>query len=422
MTARRRKRPDPRRRTLLAALLGAVVIAVLGYTALTAGNGLPLKSYYYLNARWGNAAELDPYSDVRIAGVLVGQVLTTSFTGGAATVRLQLEPSVRPLRTDTTARIRLRGLIGAKYVELSPGTQGTAMRSEATIPSSQTSTAVGVFDVLATLDSKRRADLRALLGGLGQGFLGRGAQLGSALGQSPALASDVRVVADAVNARPGAAQRLVPGAESLTAAFDPSRRELVAGWDPQARALAPLTGERRSVRATLSAAPTALDQIRAGLAQTDPLLNEVGPLSRNLIKLTGLAPAALRSATALLRSAAAPLARTRVLAGTLSAAAGPALRLLAAAWPLAAPVTKVLGNQIPPLTQLTRYSCDVAGWARDWSALFALGSPPQTPSGPVGLARAAVSGNSSTTQRNTPGAIHARFYGAPCTATLDKVP
>jgi virulence factor Mce-like protein len=406
----------------VAALAGALALLALAYAALTAGSGLPLKSYYYLNARFRNAAELDPYSDVRIAGKLVGQVLSTSFSHGDATVELQLDPSIGELHSDSTARIRLRGLLGAKYIELVPGTHGPPLRSGATIPLSQTSTAVAVFDVLAALDAKRRADLRAILGGLGQGFLGRGAQLNAALAEAPGVAGNAGHVAGAVNSRVGAAQRLVPGAQSLTAAFDPVRGELASGWQPEAQALEPLADQRSSVQAMLDQAPTALSQIQSGFAQSDPLLGETASLSRELIALTGPAPAALARATAMLRAAPGPLVKAKARVGDLADAVPPTLRLLSAAWPLASPITRSLANQIAPLTELGRYGCDVAGWARDWSMVFALGSPPQTSSGPVGIARVGASNNPSTSQANARGAIPARFYEPPCTADNTRLP
>jgi phospholipid/cholesterol/gamma-HCH transport system substrate-binding protein len=416
------RRRDPRRRTLPAALAGALVLAALGYAALTAGNGLPLKSYYYLNARFRNAAELDPYSEVRIAGELVGQVLSSSFSHGAADVRLQLDPSIGRLRSDTTARIRLAGLLGAKFVQLSPGKHGRPLPPGATIPIAQTSTSVDVFDVLATFDAKRRADLRAVLGGLGEGFLGRGTQLNGALEQAPAVVGDLGTVADAVNARVGAAQRLVPGTEALTAALDPVRSELASGWQPEAQALAPLRDRRSSVQTTLTEAPTTLTVLRTGLAETDPLLAQTAGLSRELIALTGPAPAALHSATAMLHAAPRPLRQTGPLVSALRRATPPTLQLLIRTWPLAAPIAEGLASGIPPLTQLGRYGCDFTRWARDWSSIFSLGSAPMTTSGPLGLARVGLSANSSPLQGNTPGAIPTRFYEEPCTADEDRLP
>ena len=417
-----RKRGNERRRTLLGALLGGLIIALLAYVAVTAGNGLPLKHYYYVNARFGDAAELDKYSDVRIAGKLVGQVLDTSYSRGSPVVKLQLQPSVEPLRADTTARIRLQGLIGAKYVELTPGSAGEPLGSGATLPTSQTSTAVGVFDVLSAFDPRRRADLRATLGGLGQGFLGRGEQLNRAVSLSPTLAANVQSFSDAINARQGAADRFVTGSESLAAAIDPVRERLAGGWDAQARALQPFNDERRSVEATLSQAPGALRTIQTGLAQTDPLLAETAALSHELIAFTRPAPAALREAAALLRDAPAPLAKTRPLARALGSAIPPTLRLLNAVWPLASPIDSAVSNEIPPLAKLGYYSCDVEAFSRDWSMLFSLGSPPETPVGPTGVVRPAVAVNNTAGDVNKPGALHASFWEPPCTSYQDKAP
>lgn len=423
MKRRRHRRPDPRRQILLAALAGALVLVALAYSALTAGNRLPLKSYFYLNARFGDAAELDPYSDVRIAGKLVGQVLSTSLAGHTATARLQLDSSLRgTLRADATARIRLRGLIGAKYVDLTPGRLGPPLRSDATLPVTQTSTSVAVFDVLATFDPRRRADLRATLDALGAGFAGHGAALNIALAQAPVLAGDVGAVASAVDARTGAAARLVPGAESLTAALDPVRDVLATGWAPAARALRPLTAQRADVQAALSIAPGTLTTTRAGLARATALLGETAGLSRELTALSVPAPAALTRAEALLRAAPGPLGSIAPMLRSLQGAIPSTVRLLDGAWPLAVPLDRGLRSALAPVTELGRYSCDIARWARDYSALFALGAPPDTAIGPIGVLRGAFADNPDTLTPNTPGAVPARFYDPPCTAFRDRLP
>jgi virulence factor Mce-like protein len=419
---KRKGRPDPRRQTLLAAIGGALLLVVLGYAALTAGNGVPLRSYYKLNADFRDAAELDQHSDVRIAGKLVGQVLGASFRDRNAVVRLQLEPSAGPLRADTTARIRLRGLIGSKFVELVPGVHGAELRSGATIPASQTSTSVALFDVLASFDAKRRADLRALLGGVGEGFSSRGEQLNLALTHAPAVVSGLQRAADAVNARGDAAQRLIPGAQSLAAAFDPVRSQLAGSFAPEARSLQPLVDERSSAQATLDRAPAALDVLRSGLGQTDPLLEETAGFARATIKLTRPAPAALQSAARLLRDAPVPLKKAASAVQRLGAAVPPTLDLLSALAPLAAPAERSLANSIPGLDYIGRYRCDAEAYFQDYKALFQDGTPPDSVLGPVGLARAALAANSSTHNANTPGGIPARFYEPPCTATLDHTP
>ena len=422
MIPRRRKRPDPRRTIVIAAAAGALILAGLGYLAATAENGLPLVSYYNLNADFHNAAELDQYSEVRIAGTLAGQVLSTSFAHGHAVVQMQLRAGAGPLRSSTTARIRLQGLIGAKYVELTPGRTGPELRSGATLPVTQTSTSVDVFDVLSIFDARRRAALQATLGTLGQGFLARGAQLNDAVGHAPADVGDLGAAATAVNARPGAAQRLVPGLASLTAALDPVRVALAAGWSPVARALAPFTAERASVQATLSEAPSALAVAQAGLARTDPLLAQTAALSHALIALTRPAPAALDEATSLLQSAPTPLHQGETTLHALTGAIPTTLRLLNTAWPLAAPAAHALDNALPGLIELGRYRCDLASWAEDYSNLFSLGTPPNGSAGPVGLLRGGFVASQNAIEPDKPGVVPADFYPAPCTANSQKLP
>jgi ABC-type transporter Mla subunit MlaD len=349
-------------------------------------------------------------------------VLGTSFDHGTAVVRLQLSRSIAPLRSNTTARIRLQGVIGAKYIELVPSKTGAELRSGSSLPASRTSTSVSVFDVLSQFDARRRADLRATLGGLGEGLLGRGAQLGDALGQAPALVADFRSVADAVNARPGAAARFLPGAESLSAAIDPVRTALADGFAPEARALQPFVDERASVERLLTRASRALATVRSGLAGTDPLLSQTQSLSNELVQLTGPAPAALTAATTLLHDARAPLRNARTLLAALRATTPPTLRLLNAAAPLAAPSTKALANSVPGLTQLNRYSCDVTGWATAWYRLFELGGPPATSAGQSGFIRVAFVPNDVIATPNKPGSIFQRYYSPPCTASFDKAP
>jgi virulence factor Mce-like protein len=424
MIRRRRttgSRHDSRHRVIVAGLLGILILAGFGYLALTAENGLPGFSYYYLNADFKNASQLDTYSDVRIAGTLAGQVLGSSFHDGEAVVRLQLDGSRGPLRASSTARIRLQSAIGAKYIELYPGATGPELRSGATLPSSHTSTTVDVFDVLNTFDAKRRAALRAMLGGLGRGFAGRGGQLNQALSDGPAVVSQFGQVAGAVNARPGAAENLIPGTESLAAAIDPVRTDLAASFAPSATSLQPLLAERPSVQSALTELPGALKTMRGGLAQSDPLLVQTAGLSRELVSLTGPAPAALGAATTLLRNARTPLTRTGTLLRTLAGAVPTTLGLLGRAAPLAEPTTRSLTNTIPWLYQLGRYSCDISSMAADWYRIFELGTGPTNSAGLSGFIRVAFVVSAAAAGANTPGAVTSHLYPAPCTENLDRL-
>jgi ABC-type transporter Mla subunit MlaD len=105
---------------------GLLVIAIVGALiafALTAYNGIPFKGYRSLYVDAPAVGNLEQHDDVRIAGQRVGQVSSLSITrAGVARVGLQIEPSTSVLPADTTVQIRAAGLLGARYVELIPGT------------------------------------------------------------------------------------------------------------------------------------------------------------------------------------------------------------------------------------------------------------------------------------------------------------
>src|SRR5437899_2249990 len=106
----------PSRLTIVVAALAALaVLGGLTMVALVAPRGVPGLKYYELDAQFKDALQIADLSEVRIAGRHAGQVTGSSFKNGHATVRLQLFPGQGPVRSDATARIRLKGLLGAKF-------------------------------------------------------------------------------------------------------------------------------------------------------------------------------------------------------------------------------------------------------------------------------------------------------------------
>lgn len=78
---------------------------------------------YTVQARFNDVAGLRARAKVSLAGVTIGRVarITADMDYGEAIVELELtgEPGNLPL--DTGARIVTEGLLGARYVSLSPG-------------------------------------------------------------------------------------------------------------------------------------------------------------------------------------------------------------------------------------------------------------------------------------------------------------
>lgn len=112
-------------------LLGIIAIV---WFAIQAGARIPVgSSTYALNAKFSNVGGLKAGSQVFLSGVPVGRVqkidLDPQFT---ATVHMELNHDVH-LPSDTMASIRTSGLIGDKFVALSPGADAQNLSPGSTI-------------------------------------------------------------------------------------------------------------------------------------------------------------------------------------------------------------------------------------------------------------------------------------------------
>lgn len=102
-----------------------VVVGLLcvGYLTIKLGKMELLGSnYYYLNARFQNVAGLKVGAQIEMAGVQIGQVDEISLDRKelVAMVRFKIREGV-VLTDDVIASVRTSGLIGDKYIKLTPG-------------------------------------------------------------------------------------------------------------------------------------------------------------------------------------------------------------------------------------------------------------------------------------------------------------
>jgi virulence factor Mce-like protein len=427
----------PSKPVLALAALGVIaLLAGLTVVALIAPRGVPGLKYYELNAQFNDIAQIADLSEVRIAGRHVGQVTTSELRNGHATVTLQMFPGQGPLRSDTTARIRLKGLLGAKFVDVVPGRRGPKLRSGSTLPVRQTSSAVELLDVLQALDTPTRRQLQVAVRGLGEGFLGRGTDLNQMFGVAPKFFENARAVSDSVLARTGAAARFAPSAESLAAAYDPVRAELAAGFRPEAQALEAFASRRPELDQLLVAAPPNLEAMRRGFDASTPLLNETAGMARAIQKINVPAPAALRATSVLLRDSVPALRASRPLLDSLGTAVNPTLTFLHGFDPIVPPAIKALVNNLPGLRELGRRGCDVLSFAHNWRSTlgFGVGTGVGDPTGTLDDGQAGLGPLNSlrvlavrpleleTLSADAAAPVQADAYPAPCAAVSERAP
>ncbi len=109
-------------------LLGVLCI---GYLTLRLGEVQVLgDKHYVLNARFKAVTGLKAGAQVEIAGVQVGQVdaITLDPTDLVALVRLRVREGIL-LQDDTIASVKTAGLLGDKFIQLSPGGSDTVLKA-----------------------------------------------------------------------------------------------------------------------------------------------------------------------------------------------------------------------------------------------------------------------------------------------------
>jgi phospholipid/cholesterol/gamma-HCH transport system substrate-binding protein len=197
-------------------LVGATSLSVLSYRkAFTPVTWVTLRADH-------TGLQLNEGADVKLRGVLVGEVRQISADGQRATLRLALDPAqVNQIPATVTARLLPKTLFGERYVELQapPGAAASPLRDGAVIEQDRSSSAIELEkvldDVLPLLQAIQPDKLAAILGALATALEGRGDQLGQSLTrldaylgalnrQMPALQTDITKLADVVSNYDGA--------------------------------------------------------------------------------------------------------------------------------------------------------------------------------------------------------------------------
>lgn len=113
-------------------LIGLVCV---GYLTIQLGKMKLLgDDHYFLNARFLSVSGLKAGAQVEIAGVSVGQVDSIALDPKehVAMVRLKIQKGII-LTDDVIASVKTAGLVGDKYIKLTPGGSEEVLEPEGTI-------------------------------------------------------------------------------------------------------------------------------------------------------------------------------------------------------------------------------------------------------------------------------------------------
>jgi virulence factor Mce-like protein len=368
---------------LLVGALTVLVTVVAVFLSYNANQGLPFVPTYNVNVTVPDAAGLVRGNEVRVGGLRVGIVRTIQPVDGpgghpVGRLRLQLDKTIQPLRTDTTLIVRPRSPLGLKYLELTPGKHGKPVPVNGTLPLSAAKTPVELTDVLNGFDAPTRSNLRGVLQELGDGFAGRGADFNGVIAASPELTKRARSVMSSLAARSTNLTGLLAAADRTLAEVQPVTTQLThmigsgaTTADAFDRARPELGQVVDELPATEASGTRALSVARPVLADASGLLRDINRGSPYIV------PAASRLHAALQRGIPA-LRNTTGLAGRLEdtlraveklsrdPATAPALERLRAALAATAPTL----DFIAPLQTRCNY---ISLWLRNVNSTISEG-------------------------------------------------
>jgi phospholipid/cholesterol/gamma-HCH transport system substrate-binding protein len=158
--------------------------------------------------------QLLPQSDVKVRGLIVGDVRTIKVTAAGAALTLALDPAkTRLIPANVEARLLPKTLFGEKYVDLVIPRHPSARHIEAgdVIPQDRSRPAIEIDqvlnDVLPVLQALNPPELNATLNAIASALQGRGAEIGQTIRvtdaylrkinpQLPTLSHDIAALSD----------------------------------------------------------------------------------------------------------------------------------------------------------------------------------------------------------------------------------
>jgi phospholipid/cholesterol/gamma-HCH transport system substrate-binding protein len=118
---------------LIVGVFVLIGIVCLGYLSIKLGKlEIIGGDLYEVEALFDSASGLKAGATVEIAGVEVGRVKSIALKNDQAIVRLAVHNGIA-LYSDTFASIKTRGIIGEKFLALSPGGGGDPLQADGTI-------------------------------------------------------------------------------------------------------------------------------------------------------------------------------------------------------------------------------------------------------------------------------------------------
>lgn len=349
-------------------LFAALCTTIFSFLWLNAGGKIPLISSagYRVDVTLPDVDNLVFQSDVRMAGVEVGQIENIEIVGSSARVTLELNGKAAPLHEGATVTVRNKTMIEETYLEVDDG-DGPEIPSGQKLPDDAGRPAVQLDDVLATLDQPTRDSLRNALRSAGVATEGSKKDVGKALQGLGDLGREGARPLAALADQSADLKKVTVNTTNLLRALDTRQGRITQLVRDSNVLTGVLADNRQSLESLMRELPHMLDTTATASRELTRLAGGLAPVAANLKAASGDLSGALQelpATSADLRGLLPALNRTLDRApGTLDRVPGfsDALR------PLLSTVDITLADVNPMLAYMKPYGRDIAAYFTNFS-------------------------------------------------------
>lgn len=273
---------DARLRTVLGFALACLV--GFGYLWVKAGGSIPgvAGPYgYTVSFNTSDIKNLRSTGDVRIAGVVVGRVESTTADNGKVRVTLSLNSNAAPLHSGVKFRIGVKSLVGSSFVNIVDGT-GATLPSGTTVPASAVTPAVDVDELFSMLDAPTRKNLSAAVQGLGVATNGTGQSVSSLMIGLGQIADPGGQVLHDLATQGKDIQDLSLQARRLLDALDTGQGQIADLVSNAQQLTAATAAKREALQSTVRQLPGLIGSLNTGAQSLDQLAGPLAPVAASL--------------------------------------------------------------------------------------------------------------------------------------------
>ncbi len=301
-------------------LVGAVtlLVALVGvFLAYIANRGLPFVPTRELKVDLANGSNLVPGDDVVSGGHRIGflsSLKPVELQSGSvgAQLTLKLSQSER-IPVDSSVEVRLRTVLGSKYIDLVEGSARHVYPDGGTLPVSQTQVPVQLDEIFNIFDAKTRSAIQTNLQGFGGAFTARGNDLNLTIQSLPSLLAHLQPVAAYLSAPSTELTRFLSSLDAFTGALAPVSAQTAALFRDAATTFQAITTNPSTYEATIAESPSTLAVSTDSLRTQQPFLVDFTTLGNKLSPATASLKAALPYINPALEAGARTLGRAPTL-------------------------------------------------------------------------------------------------------------